>query len=371
MKKRSEESRKRLKKLWILLLLTCILAVLSTYAWFSTQRAVELTGLNVNVDVAENMQISLDGEHWTQSIAITDMDQLLGTAEDAEYQAKEGENNNYVPTELVPVSSIGKVKQGILQMVYGEIMDGKILDNIQHCSEENLDTEHNSDHPYLVFDIYLRNTSATAAGTLDTIQLNQGSAVWASAAENGLAESARVAFVPYNTNSQSIGLTADGAAIRAIQGSDTDPVAIWEPNYNNHINYVVNNDDRITAADTVYNTLAINDTVSAGTRINDVTVTSANDQLVQVFTNKIPETNRGVGAGSDRQAKETAAASNLVNTDGSTNFGIYPNTITKVRVYIWLEGQDPDCIDQASHGDVLNADIKLVKPVAAADPDGP
>lgn len=373
MKKRSEESRKRLKKLWILLLLTCILAVLSTYAWFSTQRAVELTGLNVNVDVAESMQISLDGENWTQSIAITDMNQLLGTASGDVYQANPDEHTNYVPTELVPVSTIGTVKTGILQMVYGTIRDNKILENIQHCSEENLDTAHNSEHPYLVFDLYLRNTSGTTPGTLDTIQLDAGSSVWASTAGVGLPESARVAFVAYNTNSQNVGLTADGTTIRAIEGTNGDPIAIWEPNFNNHTQYVVDNDpaNRIPKLNTVYNTLAINDSVSASSTINDVTVTSANDQLVEVFTNKIAETNRGVGAGSDRQAKETAAASNLKLTDGSTDFGIYPNTITKVRVYIWLEGQDPDCIDLASTGEMLNADIKLVKPVAADGPDGP
>lgn len=365
MKKRSEESRKRLKKLWILLLLTCILAILSTYAWFSTQRAVEITGLNVNVDVAESMQISLDGENWTQSIAITDMNQLLGTADPGLYQAKEGENTNYVPTEMTPVSTVGTVKTGILQMVYGQIKDGKILENVQHCSEDSLDTTHNSEHPYLVFDIYLRNTSGTEAGTLDTIQLDAGSSVWAQTNTVGLAESARVAFVAYNDNSASVGLTADGTTIRSIAGTDTDAVAIWEPNYNKHTQYVVNNDpaDRIPAVDTVYNTLAINDSVVGGTTINDVTVTTANEHLADVFTNKITETDRVSGGGYDVGAKETAAASNLKLIDGSTDFGINPNAITKVRVYIWLEGQDPDCIDLASTGEVLNADIKLVKPV--------
>ena len=42
-------------------------------------------------------------------------------------------------------------------------------------------------------------------------------------------------------------------------------------------------------------------------------------------------------------------------------FGIEPNKISKVRVYIWLEGQDPDCVDLASTGDKLNIDLKLTK----------
>ena len=38
-----------------------------------------------------------------------------------------------------------------------------------------------------------------------------------------------------------------------------------------------------------------------------------------------------------------------------------PNSITKVRVYIWLEGQDVDCINYASHGGGVTVNIGLVK----------
>ena len=38
------------------------------------------------------------------------------------------------------------------------------------------------------------------------------------------------------------------------------------------------------------------------------------------------------------------------------------NTISKLRVYIWLEGQDPDCIDTASTGKYLDFVLNLSKP---------
>jgi hypothetical protein len=38
------------------------------------------------------------------------------------------------------------------------------------------------------------------------------------------------------------------------------------------------------------------------------------------------------------------------------------NQIMKMRVYIWLEGQDPDCIDTASTGVSFDTTIKFCKP---------
>ena len=38
------------------------------------------------------------------------------------------------------------------------------------------------------------------------------------------------------------------------------------------------------------------------------------------------------------------------------------NAISKARVYIWLEGQDPDCQDTASTGKSFDLQINLSKP---------
>ena len=52
------------------------------------------------------------------------------------------------------------------------------------------------------------------------------------------------------------------------------------------------------------------------------------------------------------------------------NIGLLPNQISKVRVYIWLEGQDPDCIDMASTGDKLNVNLKLTKEANTIEDNG-
>ena len=168
-------SRKRLLISSVAMLLVAMLALgTATYAWFSTQRDVEITGMRLNVEVAESMQISLDGEKWTQSIQIADMRQFYGTYDVsgdegfAVFQAKdvdEGGNLNYVPTELVPVSTAGEVAGGKLQFVQGTIgtnADGsQSLTGITACSETDITNTatigtkegNNEKHPYLVFDM--------------------------------------------------------------------------------------------------------------------------------------------------------------------------------------------------------------------------
>ena len=82
------------------------------------------------------------------------------------YQAAKDKHRNYVPTELLPVSTVGTVKDGNLVFVSGEIEEKKLKD-IVPCSEEDITVGStilskegkNGKHPYLVFDMYLRNLS--------------------------------------------------------------------------------------------------------------------------------------------------------------------------------------------------------------------
>ena len=166
--KRTQKSQKRTKFLLLLIVLTAILSITATYAWFSTQRDVDITGMRLNVEVAESMQISLDGEVWTQSIQIANMRQFYGTYNGTGdaftiYDAKSDDNTNYVPTELEPVSSAGEVVAGKLQLVKGNVI-GTSLTGVKPCTETDLTKDKsvsdrqsgNANHPYLVFDMYLK-----------------------------------------------------------------------------------------------------------------------------------------------------------------------------------------------------------------------
>ena len=60
------------------------------------------------------------------------------------------------------------------------------------------------------------------------------------------------------------------------------------------------------------------------------------------------------------------SATQLIAIDGTTGLTLAGNKISKTRIYIWLEGQDPDCNDTASTGHSLTFTLNYTKPAVAA-----
>ena len=395
--RRSKNSIRKISVLIFLMILTLLLAITATYAWFSTQRDIEVSGMRLNVEVAESLQISLDGEIWTQSIQIANMRQFYGTYTGtgdgfAIYQAKKpdaGGNTNYVPTELLPVSSAGEVANGKLQFVQGTIASNTNgttkLTGITACSENDLTATEtvanrqngNAQHPYLVFDMYLRNISAKTTG-LDELLLNKGSAVWVNAgvaddgdqegkgiAGTGLEYSARVGMVVYgntiSTTATDTQTKTIGQQIRDLTAVGNEVAAIWEPNNKEHTAYVVANNGRgISSTSQEIDTYGIKvEVASAATKeiANINSTEDANLVAVDTFTPEYTTAEDGVDT------------KTIITDIKGNNLGIAPNQISKVRVYVWLEGQDPDCIDLASTGDKLNVTLKLTKDQTTMDED--
>lgn len=368
MKKRTENSKKRSKVIFIIIIIAALISITGTYAWFSSQRDVEIVGFKINVEIAENLEISLDGETWVHSINIENMRQFYGTYRDTDtntitYQAAKDSHRNYVPTELLPVSSVGTIENGNLVFVSGETKDN-YLSKIEKCSEEDIvvgaailsKEAKNSKHPYLVFDMYLRNLSRlNEEGQRDLLQLNTGSEATAAKMNTGLENSVRVALVQYDATEEFL---ATGAEARAIAPNGNETVAIWEPNYRLHSEYIVRNDSRVTALVEQIDTYAIRDKVNGAvpTEIQDIT-DNTDPALYNVYTNKVAQEEDVAN-----QKLGTTEVTTLKQIDGTTNMSLAPNTITKVRCYIWLEGQDLDCTNLASTGEELRVTLRLTKP---------
>ena len=363
MGKRTVKSQKKSKMIFLIIIIAALISITGTYAWFSSQRDVEIVGFKINVEIAENLEISLDGETWTHSINIEDMRQFYGTYRDDDtttvaYQAVKDKHRNYVPIELLPVSTVGTVENGNLVFVSGEIQEKK-LKNITKCSEADITVGstilskegNNKNHPYLAFDMYLRNLSnLKTPGETDLLQLRAGSIATAANPNTGLEYSVRVGFVQYGNT---VELLSTGEQARNITPNGEEKVAIWEPNYKLHTQYIVNNDDRISDVIEQIDTYAIKPTA---TEIENTTDTT-NTLLQNVYTNKVEQ-----AEDIENQDLGTLQATTLKQIDGETNMSLKPNTITKVRCYIWLEGQDPDCVNLSSLGEELVVTLKLEKP---------
>lgn len=335
MSRRSRRSKRKLNSLFMMVLLSGMLMLSSTYAWFSANKEVALEGINAKVVAAEGLQISLDGEAWASKITINATTLAAATA-----------NNFKWPDALVPVSTTGATTSGNMDMFYGDVSsDGAQLTNA--AKEDDSKTT-----KYIVFDLYFKNSSSQAT---DILQLNNGSSV-AIAADGktgtGLENSVRSAVVLYENTAL---MTESGENIRKI-AAGTPKVCIWEPNYNQHIAEVVKNDStRVPSSTSEFVTLGLK-SIGDGTvtGVNAATVDDDNTFMAQQKTL--------------RTAASVTAAVNMPNLGSdSDNLLLKQNSVMKARVYIWLEGQDPDCIDTASTGKSIDVVLGFTKPAVKKD----
>ena len=396
---KQKNSRRRLNSLILLVAFTAIMLIVSTYAWFSTQRSVSLSNLTGVVKVAEGLEISLDAKNWSQSIDFAQytseqLKQLYGSSE-----------HNVVPSELLPVSSDGKegIDSNEITFYRGINTETIKLDGITAVEGVgSTKTASDAEFPgYYAIDLFLRNSGIkegeTQGTAKETLQLTAGSTVTltASGAETtGLQNTPRVAFALYSGTANVSAPDQDTILATTVNNSPTiSDVAIWEPNSNAHVGYIITNYNDITwkQAD-VSGYLA-----ATGTEIMAEGAGTGKWKAKYTATEKIPTyalTAASVTASSftdlydwsgtnaslvkqialQTPAGATGNVNNLISvnsdeasiytknpTEEVTEFQILKNTIVRIRMYVWLEGQDPDCVNYASHGGGIELDLGLCK----------
>ena len=405
-KTKKDKRNNELKWIFFIILVAAALFIVSTYAWFSTQRNVSITNLNGTVEVAEGLEISLNAKNWYNGIVLGDGEGELSIT-DVEggdvYATATGGCPNISPSEMLPVSTTGKVSTGMkkLKLLTGKVTDTIKLDKIVATDETMPATEDNSEKAvfpgYFAFDIFLKNSSKSNS-IEDILQLNYDSSLQILEAEGGedksitgLQNTVRVALVKYGG-----GLGGDGNRIGVVDSTVTDQgvilnstgalkndidisdVAIWEPNSSDHVDYIVENNNRITwpsthalagqlfIKTTQMETYALADAAIGKTMADlydwDIVRASAPNAGIIEKQNVLQTTTQKDASGAITSYNIAEGVKNLKSTsDGSTDFTIPPNKIIRFRVYVWLEGQDVDCINYASHGGGVTLNLGLVK----------
>ncbi len=386
MKGKSKRNKRKseMNAMFFIILLAAVMFIISTYAWFSTQKNVSITNLQGTVQVAEGLEISLDAKNWSNGIVLGTEEGQLSIMDNA-YVG----HHNISPSEMLPVSTLGLVSGSMtdLKMLRGKITNSTMLENITE-TKESVTEPTSLEYPgYFAFDVFLKNDSKDTSHD-DILQLNYDSSLElldSSKTTTGLQNTARVAFAKYSGTSDTIAdqdtilKETAGTGVGAATVNITD-VAIWEPNSNTHVDYIVENNNKVTwsVADasayatkllkdgkkgfdtnTQLPTYALKDS-SVGNTINDIYKWDGSEsQIAKQYTLQTKLT-----------AKESTSVDyaledgvqNLVSAkDGTTEFGISPSRISRIRIYVWLEGQDVDCINWASHGGGIKVNIGLVK----------
>lgn len=334
---RKQRQKRRKYRLLILLLLlfgTGTLLTTSTYAWFTSNKNVSVESLQVNIEAKNGIQISADGTNWKAMVQRTD----LAGAKTGKYQAAV----NQLPTILEPVSTAGVPDaNGRLPMYYGVIETSETAaHNGQYIltttkEEEKDDSARVPGDPagkYIAFDLFFKVNTETQ------VYLNAGSGVTTTDAQDtGIKNAARIALV-------NLGNIADGSALDAIQALNngaTSTVTLWEQNYDVHTPAGVKQAKDVYGHDTMENgapAISYKGVIDTITKAEDIL---QSDTSSETKFKSVDPTIKTVAGFTKNQAL----------------FSL-PAGITKIRVYMWVEGQDVDCENNASGG-TIKFDLKI------------
>ena len=312
------KKRKRTVAL-LLLFLTFILFITTTYAWFSTNRVVSIDTLNVHVQADGGLEVSTDAVNFKQVITVQD---IIDASDNYPRSV------NQVPYRMYPVSTGGVIdSNGYLEMFSGEATNTRGTDFIlvTNKSVETNSFGEDSEGKFIVFDLFFRTTN-----NKELYLSSNSSVTYNGDSSSGIQNATRVAFL-------NEGVSGDNASL-AQSLNDAHEALIWEPNYDVHTEYGVKN------ANNVY---GINTTMTGGSLLpydGVISTISSNDNVLITDANssKYPNFFKRVNVSFNTVAS---------NTSNTKILDLEPS-ITKVRIYMWIEGQDVDCEDNASYGDI-------------------
>ena len=322
------KNRKRTSKLSYLLLLfifTIAMLSTSTYAWFTSNRVVTVSTINVHVAASGGIEISADGTNWKSIITPED----IKSVHDTTYPT----SKNQIPSQMEPVSTGKEIdgSNGYIKMYYGTT-DNNDLGEYILTSRRIIEEEGNgdtNDGKFISFDLLFKVSSDT-----DIYLTNNSKVTYTNEDGKGIAAATRIAFVDEGTLPNGSELYN----IQALKGATAQTTYIWEPNYDVHTAAAVAN---------AYDVYGITTTRENAARIiyDGVIGEISHDNNILL---------------KDAKSSNYPAFFRTVNIDYYTkqDFTEYQQVftlrsgITKMRIYMWIEGQDVDCENNASYDDI-------------------
>lgn len=316
----SKKSKRKnnLKESIILLILLILLLVSSTYAWFTANQTVTISTIDVTIEASNGLQISTDATSWKAIIS----------NEDITTNAYEN-NKNELPVSMVPVSTIGTIVDGgYMEMFKGNVTANETTGVYELTAVKANEGEGN----FIAFDIFLRVDAETA------LQLTDASCVkmQADSTDKGIKQASRVAFVIQGNAPAG----SDQATLTGLTATADSPLYIWEPNSNLHTDAAVAHANDTYGIQTksdgsaaAINYYGIKQTIGTAVKLSD---TAGND------TNSFAAVTPDYVTTADEDGKMAAAKDIFTLSAG----------ITKIRMYMWIEGQDVDCENTASGTDI-------------------
>ena len=323
MEKRNSKKRKKSKKIFIailMILFTGVILTASTYAWFTANKTVTVSEIDVNVTTSEGLQISTDASTWKTVIS---NDDITGVT----YPG----NTNQLPKEtatIKPTSTIGEIDRatGFMKMFVGTVESNE-SGNYILTAQQSTETKSTTTGDFVVFDLFFQTNAAA------TVYLTSNSTVGSVGAATGIQNASRVGFV---VQGHAV-VGSDAATIRALKSDGSVPAVIWEPNNDVHTAAAVKHAAdvyQISTQQAGATKLAYKGVKKDISKTANIPLNSAETEYFADVTPNISTTVTGIPTTKYERVFDLEAG------------------VTKVRIYMWVEGQDVDCEDNASGGSV-------------------
>jgi len=399
-KERLERRRKKAEKMIFAIGITAVVFVVATYAWFIGTTQVLVNSFTLSVKSGDGLSISLTGDPGSFSNEVTISQEILEELLTTEYTEDAGNRNYWDDYGLVPVSTVGQIdKEGSNIIMYNKTSVSSLTGGYR-LRADVLNHEQPDRRGYVAFDLFLKNTSGD--GYTDGYNFAEEEGIYllhdsfahlviagAGGDEegedpeepavplggDGIENSVRVAFVQ-------IGRVSKDASKALVQGitcnegetptsgvtglCDEHPETIgeqtytnglgftwniWEPNHTQHNDLSKAHLDlicRVRSDESTYTSdLCVEDWESAGY----LTTYAIKDTIESSFNVNIYDgLNTFTGSSAYLQAMDYFTDDDKMAGDPDEIFYLAPNSVTKLRVYIYLEGQDIDNYDLGTYG---------------------
>ena len=313
-RKEERKDQKRRKKILIAILailFTGIILSASTYAWFTANRTVKVDTININAVASNGIQISTDAVNWKPVVNSIDIQNAT-----TNYAAAV----NKLPDDLNPVSTVGEIDSttGYMKMFLGTVdsTGSSYALTAQQETESSATAYNDANANFVVFDLFFKVTTGAP------VYLSPDSKVTVNGTDKGLQNAARVAFV----NEGSVGTDVAETTAQSLHAGSG--LIIWEPNYTTHTQAGVDN-AKNTYGKTAFTSTSSDDPYY-GVKANITTPVALTSTDSSLFSQVNP------------------AIKTPSNNTSYNNFFTLTAGVTKVRVYMWVEGQDVDCENNAS-----------------------
>ena len=417
MKRNGKKSRK-IRKLILACTLSAVVLIVSTYTWFIGIQTVRVSPFEITIATTEGLFLSMDGENW-----VYNLDVATATAYTGNTNIMPSENNKLEPISTVGEldSSVSRMKlfeKSSLTTTPGgyRLLSSRINNNtFVKDAEGNPTNVLNQGSGYIVFDLFVKNLSGTeyypdlAVKNEEAIYLTYDSGVKVDSTgdsdpqlKTGIENSIRVGFAQLG---RVVATTSTASTITGITCSDSTekdangkPIVtgicrdaqIWEPNDTAHVDnakkwfakscitrktdgtdvtkpasYNVAQPDADPAVAATYCTFPTNNKTYA---IRDeIKITESLNDNVDIYDGHNGYTGSVYNKDTNATGKLvdfdyfTDTEKNLKSTNRPQFMSLAPNSITKVRVYIWLEGQDLDNYDFAQLGKKVKINFGFTK----------